>query len=178
MTVESLISGLLEELGKDPDSEGLKDTPRRVAAFWREWLDHEPPKLTTFDSQGFHEMIIQTGIPFYSMCEHHMLPFFGVATVAYIPVDRIIGLSKITRIVQHHARDLTTQEYLTHKICEELETQLAPQGIAVSLAGRHLCMEMRGVKSPAVTVTNFLSGSFMHDQSTRAEFLKYVKTEL
>lgn len=170
-----LVRELLVACGFDVDREGLLRTPERVGNFYREFLCGRPLcHLTTFDAEGMSEMIVVRSIPFYSLCEHHMLPFFGTATVGYVPTDRIVGLSKIPRIVQHYARDLQNQERLTQLIANCLDDTLKPKGVGAILHGRHLCMEMRGIAvAGAVTTTAALRGVFLEDERARREFLDY-----
>jgi GTP cyclohydrolase I len=170
---------LLQALGHDTQREGLVDTPNRVAKFLADWSTPQPFAFTTFASEGMSEMVVQVGIPFFSLCEHHMLPFFGTAAVAYIPGERIVGLSKLARCVQHHARGLQNQERITMAVAEDLQRALSPIGVGVVLRARHLCMEMRGVRShDTCTVTSRLTGALMEDASARSEFLALSRQEL
>lgn len=164
---------ILTRLGVDLAAPGLAATPDRMAKFWAEFIQGAAPfELTTFPADGMDEMVIQTGIPFYSMCEHHLLPFFGTAAVAYLPKDNILGLSKLTRVVQYHARGLQNQERITHDTARSLDLALDANGVAVLLRARHMCMEMRGVRtSDTHTTTVFLTGRFRDDARTRAEFM-------
>jgi GTP cyclohydrolase I len=156
----------------DPSREGLQETPERVLRFYREWAKDEPFNLTTFDAEGYDQMIVQRQIPFYSLCEHHLLPFFGTATVAYVPNEKIVGLSKLARTVQHFARRPQNQERITRSVAHLLDETLRPKGVAVVLRARHLCMEMRGVRVPgAETVTSALLGVFLDKPEARAELL-------
>lgn len=169
--VKDAITYLLAGLGEDISREGLRDTPARVAKFYREHIEREPVVLTSFQNEGIDELIVQTGIPFYSLCEHHMVPFFGTATVAYLPGERIVGLSKLARLVQYHARGLQNQERITTQVADALEA-LEPKAIGVILRARHLCMEMRGVKTQgAQTATSDLRGALRTNQALRMEFL-------
>src|SRR5215471_4088272 len=130
--------------------------------------------FTTFDAEGMNEMVVVRQVPFYSLCEHHLLPFFGTATVGYVPADRIVGLSKIPRLVQHLARDLQNQERLAAQIADKFGDVLKPKGVGVILHARHLCMEMRGVAiAGAVTTTSALRGVFLDDPRARREFLDF-----
>lgn len=163
---------LLETLGENPTREGLRDTPKRVMKFYREFLTPPEFNFTTFDGEGADEMIIQKDIPFFSLCEHHLAPFFGTATVAYIPDGKIVGLSKLARTVDMFARRFQNQERITSQIAEKLQEELSPQGVAVTLKARHFCMEMRGIKTHDVqTITTKLSGAFRDKPEARAEFL-------
>jgi GTP cyclohydrolase I len=173
---ESTVISLLQLLDPEPYREGLKDTPRRVAKFYKEFVLPEPFTFTTFDAEGYDEMILVDNIPFYSLCEHHLAPFFGTAAVAYIPGTRMVGLSKIPRTVDAYARRLQNQERMTVQIARAMETALDPRGVAVMIKARHLCMEMRGIKKPgAETTTIKVTGLFMTDEKTRAEFLSRLK---
>ncbi len=179
--LEHLVERQLLELGEDPSREGLADTPRRVAESLRfltegygmEALDAVGDAL--FD-QEYDEMVLVKDIPFYSLCEHHLLPFFGTCHVAYMPKGRVIGLSKIPRLVDAFAHRLQLQERLTREIAEGLEETVHPLGVGVVMEGRHLCMEMRGVEKPGgSTVTSCMLGIFRTDARTRAEFLALVR---
>ena len=166
---------ILKAIGEDPEREGLKETPRRYIKFLKEFTEEKEFKFTTFDGEGTDEMILQTNIPFYSLCEHHVAPFFGFAAVAYIPGKRIVGLSKLARVVDLYANKLQNQERITSQIVERLEEELNPRGVAVSLRAQHLCMCMRGVKKHDTwTTTSKLSGIFKEDQAARKEFLSYI----
>ena len=168
-----VIAELLAHLDKDPGREGLRDTPERYKRFLDEFLDPKPPKITIFDSEGYDEMVLQTRIPFYSMCEHHLLPFFGYGAIAYIPDKKIIGLSKLARILDHVSRRLQNQERITKQVAEFLNEAVSPKGVGVVLQARHLCMEMRGVQKPeTMTTTSCVMGIFKSDPRTRAEFIR------
>src|SRR5688572_5298695 len=164
---------LLLALGIDVDAEGLRDTPRRVAAAYAELLTPKPFSATTFPNDGgYDELVVARGIPFHSLCEHHMLPFVGVAHVAYLPGERILGLSKLARVVDWFARSLQVQERLTTQIAGWLQQELQPKGVGVVLEAEHLCMSLRGVqKQGATTVTSALHGLVRDDARTRQEFL-------
>ena len=164
---------LLLALGADPDSEGLIDTPRRVARAYTELLTYEPFDMTTFpNDEGYDELVVVRDIPFHSLCMHHLLPFHGTATVAYIPDERILGLSKLARVVDMFARDLQVQERLTKQVANWLEQHLRPKGVGVVLEAEHMCMTLRGVQKPgARTVTSALHGLVREDLRTRGEFL-------
>ena len=164
---------LLRALGADVDSESLRDTPRRVAAAYAELLTPQPFRATTFPSEdGYDGLIVARAIPFHSLCMHHMLPFHGIAHVGYLPGARIIGLSKLGRVVELFARDLQIQERLTVQIADWLQAELEPKGVGVVLEAEHLCMSLRGVQKPgASTVTSALYGAVRDDARTRQEFL-------
>jgi GTP cyclohydrolase IA len=163
---------LLRALGADVEDEGLEDTPRRVADAYSELLTPRPFRATTFPNDGYDELIVACGIPFHSLCMHHLLPFQGVAHIGYLPKRRLIGLSKLGRVVELFARDLQIQERLTTQIANWLEEELEPEGVGVVLEAEHLCMSLRGVqKQGAKTVTSALHGVVRDDARTRQEFL-------
>jgi GTP cyclohydrolase I len=170
---EQAVRELLLALGRDITDEGLRETPRRVAAAFDELLTHEPVSLTTFPNEaGYDELVVVKAIPFHSLCMHHLLPFHGVAHVAYLPGDRIIGLSKLARVVEAYARDLQVQERLTMQVADCLERHLRPKGVGVVLEAEHMCMTLRGVQKPgARTTTSTLRGLLRDDARTRGEFL-------
>jgi GTP cyclohydrolase I len=164
---------LLLELGADVESVGFKDTPRRVADAYVELLTPRPFRATTFpNDDGYDELVVARAIPFHSLCMHHLLPFHGVAHVGYLPAERIIGLSKLGRVVELFARELQTQERLTTQIAGWLQRELRPKGVGVVVEAEHMCMSMRGVqKVGAKTVTSALHGLIRDDGRTRQEFL-------
>ena len=164
---------LLCALGADVDSESLSETPRRVADAYAELLTPQPFRATTFpNDDGYDGLIVARAIPFHSLCMHHMLPFHGIAHIGYLPAERIIGLSKLGRVVELFARDLQIQERLTLQIAEWLQAELEPKGVGVVLEAEHLCMSLRGVqKLGARTVTSALRGAVRDDARTRQEFL-------
>jgi GTP cyclohydrolase I len=164
---------LLRALGADPDAPGLADTPRRMAEAYAELLTPIPFEPTTFpNADGYDELVLAGSMPFHSLCEHHLLPFAGVAHVGYLPGERIIGLSKLARVVELFARDLQVQERLTQQIADWLDDHLAPRGVGVVLEAEHTCMSLRGVqKQGSRTVTSALHGLVREDPRTRQEFL-------
>jgi GTP cyclohydrolase I len=170
---EAAATRLLEALGADLGAEGLRETPRRMAAAYAELLTPEPFSPTTFPNEdGYDELVLVRAIPFHSLCMHHLLPFHGLAHVAYLPDERIVGLSKLARVVEMFARDLQVQERLTTQIADWIEEKLRPKGVGVVLEAEHLCMSMRGVqKFGATTVTSALHGQVRDDPRTRGEFL-------
>jgi GTP cyclohydrolase IA len=171
--VADAVRALLVALGQDPDSEVLRETPRRVAGAYAELLEPPPFDLTTFpNDEGYDELVMTRDIPFSSLCEHHLLPFVGVAHVAYIPGERILGLSKLARVVDLFARRLQVQERLTKQVATWLRDQLSPKGVGVVLEAEHMCMTIRGVRAPGTrTVTSALYGRLRDDPRTRTEFL-------
>ncbi|MGH2957116.1 MAG: GTP cyclohydrolase I FolE [Solirubrobacterales bacterium] len=170
---EEAARGLLRALGKEPDSEHLRETPRRVAQAYAELLSPVPFEATTFpNEEGYDELVLVRDIPFQSLCAHHLLPFHGTAHVAYLPGERIIGLSKLGRVVDLFAHDLQVQERLTTQVADWVEEKLAPRGVGVIVEAEHLCMSLRGVQKPgASTVTSALRGLIRDDPRTRQEFL-------
>lgn len=164
---------LLTALDVDLEDESLRETPRRVAAAYGELLTPQPFTATTFpNAEGYDEMVVARRIPFHSLCEHHLIPFVGVAHVAYLPGERIVGLSKLARVVEHFARRLQVQERMTVQIADWLERELQPKGVGVVLDAEHFCMTLRGVQKPgARTTTSALRGHVRDDARTRAEFL-------
>lgn len=176
MEISENVTRILQYLGEDSKREGLKETPARYIKFLKEFYDTPEFKLTTFKNEGIDEMILVKDIPFYSLCEHHMAPFFGTASIAYIPNETIVGISKLPRTLEKFARRLQNQERITHDVADFLMKELKPEGVAVVLKARHLCMEMRGVKkSGAQTVTSHMAGCFKTDLNCRQEFLKLIE---
>lgn len=178
--IQDSVYNLLLNIGEDPERQGLQRTPERVARMYDELTagyHTDPVKLINdalFDVE-YNEMVVVKDIEFYSLCEHHMLPFLGKAHVAYIPEGKVIGLSKIPRIVDLFARRLQVQERMTQQIAEFIDQVLHPQGVAVVIEGAHMCSMMRGVKKAnASMVTSALLGTFKSDQKTRAEFMNHI----
>ncbi len=178
--VESAVRQILVEIGEDPDRQGLLGTPERVHRMYTELTAGyhvDPDRLinnAVFDV-AYSEMVVVKDIPFYSLCEHHLLPFFGTAAVAYIPRGRVIGLSKIPRVVEMYARRLQVQERLTQQIADFLQERLSPQGVGVVLEATHLCAVMRGVRKPGtVMTTSAVLGLFRTRDRTRAEFFAHL----
>ena len=164
---------LLRALGCNLDDESVRDTPRRLAETYAELLTPLPFTATTFaNDEGYDELVVARDIPFHSLCEHHLLPFHGVAHVGYIPGERIVGLSKLARVVDLYARRLQVQERLTTQVARWLCDTLAPRGAGVVIEAEHLCMSLRGVQKPgARTITSALHGTVRDDPRTRQEFL-------
>ena len=175
---ERAVTDLLAALGQDPASEQLLDTPRRVAATYAELLTPAPFTPTTFpNDEGYDELVLVRAIPFQSLCEHHLLPFAGVAHVGYLPADRILGLSKLARVVELFSRRLQLQERLTTQVADWLQDQLAPKGVGVVLEAEHLCMSLRGVRAAGThTVNSALHGLLRSDPRSRQEFLALTRT--
>ena len=166
------VADLLTALGRDPHSTHLADTPRRVAHAYAEMLTPREFELTTFpNDEGYDELVLAKDIPVQSLCEHHLLPFQGVAHVGYLPGERILGLSKLARVVEMFARRPQVQERLTQQVADWLQTTLGPRGVGVVIEAEHLCMTMRGVRTGGVsTVTSALQGHLREDAAARAEF--------
>jgi GTP cyclohydrolase I len=163
----------LRALGVPVDAPGLEDTPRRMVDAYAELLTPRPFDLTTFpNEEGYDELVLARGIPVQSVCEHHMLPFTGVAHVGYLPGERIVGLSKLARVVELFARRPQVQERLTVQVANWLQAQLSPRGVGVVVEAEHLCMTLRGVQAPGTTtITSALQGVLREDPRSRAEFL-------
>jgi GTP cyclohydrolase I len=178
--VEAAVYQILQEIGEDPDRQGLQGTPERVHRMYTELTAGyhvDPERLINgaiFDVD-YSEMVVVKDVPFYSLCEHHLLPFFGTASVAYIPRGRVIGLSKIPRIVEMYARRLQVQERLTQQIADFLQERLDPQGVGVVIEATHLCAVMRGVRKPGTVMTTAaVLGIFRSKDKTRAEFFAHL----
>ncbi len=179
--MQQLIRQLLAELGEDPTREGLLDTPKRVEKalkFLTSGYDMDPDELLNgaLFTVDYSEMVIVKDIDFYSLCEHHLLPFFGKCHVAYLPRTKVIGLSKIPRLVDMFSRRLQLQERLTNQIAETIQNTVTPLGVAVVMEGTHLCMAMRGVeKQNSFAVTSAMLGGFRDNARTRMEFLELIR---
>jgi GTP cyclohydrolase I len=173
---EAAARDLLLALGTDLSEEGVADTPRRVAAAYAELLTPISFEATTFpNDEGYDELVLARDIPFHSLCQHHLLPFHGVAHVAYLPGERIVGLSKLARVVEAYSRDLQVQERLTVQVADWMQETLSPRGVGVVFEAEHLCMTLRGVRKPGSrTVTSALRGLLRDDPRTRQEFLSLV----
>jgi len=174
---ERAVQDLLRALGREPDSEHLADTPRRVAHAFHEMLTPREFDLTTFpNDEGYDELVLARQIPVQSLCEHHLLPFRGVAHVGYLPAGRILGLSKLARVVELFARDLQVQERLTTQVAGWLQEHLEPKGVGVVIEAEHLCMSLRGVQAVGSrTVTSALHGVLREDARARQEFFTLAK---
>ena len=179
--IEPIITSMLKELGEDPGRAGLQSTPQRVARamrFFCQGYQQDPVKILNnalFDVT-YDEMVIVKDIEFYSLCEHHLLPFFGRVHVAYIPDGKVVGLSKIPRLVEMFSRRLQVQEKLTTQIAETLDRVLTPKGVAVVIEAVHLCMMMRGVaQQNSSAITSSIKGAFETDSKTRAEFMELIR---
>ena len=181
--IKDLIHNLLVQIGEDPDREGIARTPERVAKAWDFFASGYTQDLDSIINnavftEDYDEMVTIKDIDFFSLCEHHLLPFFGKAHVAYIPNGKIIGLSKVPRIINMFSHRLQVQERMTQQIAESLNDVLVPKGVAVVLEGEHMCMQMRGVeKQNSYATTSFMTGLFRKDSKTRDEFLKIISLQ-
>ena len=175
--IEATILQLLRLLDFDPyDDANLKDTPARVARFWKEFLEYDPGNIeVTFEAIRVDQMVVVKGIPAFSLCSHHLLPMSLIVHVGYIPIKRVLGLSKIPRIVQKYAHTLQLQERLTAQIATHVEEAANPLGVAVVIQGVHSCMTMRGIRSPGEMVTSDLRGAFRDVAEARQEFFSILK---
>jgi len=179
--IAPMVQALLREIGEDPTRDGLEQTPSRVAKafrFFTQGYQQSPREVLSealFDV-SYDEMVLVKDIEFYSLCEHHMLPFFGRAHVAYIPNGKVLGLSKVARLVEIFARRLQVQERLTVEVAETIEKELRPRGVAVVIEAIHLCMMMRGVQQQnSFAITSSLRGVFQSDSKTRSEFMELIR---
>lgn len=175
---ERASADLLIALGQPVDSEGMAETPRRMAQAFAELLTGPPFDFTTFpNTEGYDGLVLVRDIPIRSLCEHHMLPFVGVAHIGYLPADRVLGLSKLARLVEFFAHRAQTQERLTKQVAEQLWAQLSPRGVGVVVEAEHTCMSLRGVRAVGTsTVTSALFGTVRDDAAARAEFLALTRT--
>jgi GTP cyclohydrolase I len=180
--IKLAVASIIEAIGENPLREGIKDTPQRVAEMYDELfsgLDADPKAELVVDfGEGYEEMVILRDIPFYSMCEHHLLPFYGIAHVGYIPSPggRVVGVSKLARVVEICARRPQLQERMTRQIADAIFEALQPIGVAVVIQAEHLCMVMRGIKKPGTTViTSSVRGNFRSKVATRSEFLSLIQ---
>ncbi|MDG2243279.1 MAG: GTP cyclohydrolase I FolE [Rhodospirillaceae bacterium] len=178
---EEAVRTLIKWAGDDPDREGLLGTPDRVARSYKEffagyWQDPESILRTTFEeTEGYDEMVVLRDIDYESHCEHHMVPIIGKAHIAYLPNNRVVGISKLARVAEAYAKRLQIQEKMTAQIAKTINDVLAPKGVAVVVEGNHECMSTRGVHKPDVTmVTSTMLGAFRDDPSTRREFLAFI----
>jgi GTP cyclohydrolase I len=175
---ERAVAALLRALGRDPASDHLADTPRRVADAYAELLTGRQFDLTTFpNDDGYDGLVLARDVPVHSLCEHHLLPFTGVAHIGYLPGERILGLSKLARVLELFSRDLQVQERLTQQVADWLQDNLAPRGVGVVVEASHLCMSLRGVRAEGSrTITSALHGALREDPRTRAEFFALTGT--
>lgn len=175
--LELTVKVLLQNIGEDPDREGLRDTPERVARFWREFIDYDPGKVdVTFESVQVDQMVVVKGIRVYSLCEHHLLPFWCDVSIGYITRGRVLGLSKLARVAHKYAHRLQIQERLVQQIADEIARLACTNDVAVLAEGVHMCMLMRGIKSEATMVTSAMYGTFRDKPACRTEFLNLVRS--
>lgn len=178
--IEDAVASIIEAIGEDPTREGSAGTPRRIAEMYAELFDgmgiDPKQELAVGFDEGHHEMVILKDVPFYSLCEHHFLPFYGVAHVGYIPKGRVVGASKLARVVETLAKRPQIQERLTTQIADTIVEALNPEGVAVVIQAEHLCMTMRGIKKPGSNIlTSATRGLFRRSPLTRSEFLSLVQ---
>lgn len=182
-SVKELIKQIIFSVGENPNRDGLKETPKRVVKVYEELLSgykmNPNKEIKLFDSRGFNELIIVTDIEFYSLCEHHMLPFFGKVHIGYVPSEKILGLSKFSRIVEMYSKRLQTQENLTKQIFDLLENNLSPKGLIVAIEANHLCIRMRGVKGKgSSTKTTIKNGVFLERADLIDQFFRDTKINI
>lgn len=174
--LERIGKDLLVAIGEDPEREGIADTPKRFARWWREFIDYDPGTMdTTFEAQNSDAIVAVTGVRVWSLCEHHLLPFNSTLSMAYIPRDRVLGLSKFARIAHNVAHRLQLQERLVNEIADEIQEATGSPDVAIIGAGEHLCMTMRGVRTYGSMRTSVMRGVFQDEDRARAEFLMLVK---
>lgn len=174
--IESLITELLIEIGEDPTRDGLLETPKRVAKYWKEFIDYEPGKINTaFEAVNADQMVIVSNIKVWSLCEHHLVPFNSTISIGYITKNKVLGLSKFARIAHKHAHKLQLQEKLVEDIAKEVSELVETDNVAVFAEGQHLCMVARGIKTDGKMITSVMNGVFRAESETRNEFLQLVK---
>lgn len=174
--IESLITELLIEIGEDPKRDGLLETPKRVAKYWKEFIDYEPGKIdTAFEAVNADQMVIVSNIKVWSLCEHHLVPFNSTISIGYITKNKVLGLSKFARIAHKHAHKLQLQEKLVEDIAKEVSKLVETDNVAVFAEGQHLCMVARGIKTDGKMITSVMNGVFRAESETRNEFLQLVK---
>lgn len=168
---------LLFAIGENPEREGLRGTPERFANWWREFIYYDPGTLDTcFESVTTNQMVVVSGMRVWSLCEHHLLPFWCDIAIGYIARDKVLGLSKFARIAHKHAHSLQLQERLCHQIADEISGIVGSDDVAVLARGRHLCMEMRGIRTPGVMTSSIMRGLFYDKSEARMEFLKLIES--
>lgn len=172
--IEEAIERILRRYD-DPMRPGVIETPKRAAKALAEMLTPQEFNFTLFDANGYNQMIVEKNVPVFSLCEHHLLPFYGTCSIGYIPRDKIVGISKIARTVDFFARRLNTQEYLTQNIADYIDEKLQPQGVGVVIKAVHLCQVMRGAKARGEMVTSALKGIFLDKDGVKQEFMEFVK---
>jgi GTP cyclohydrolase I len=173
--IERATRMILTAIGEDPTREGLRGTPSRYARWWQEFIEHDSGnRVAVFEPITTDQMVVVSGMDVWSICEHHLLPFSSRVTVGYIAEDRVLGLSKFARIAHRHAHKLQIQERLVHEIADEVQTLAQTKNVGVLAQGEHLCMSMRGARTPATMTTSVLRGIFRYSADARAEFLSIV----
>lgn len=176
--LKAICLALLTEIGEDPTRDGLKDTPRRFADWWEEFINYQPGRIDVkFETSQIDQLVIVKGLKVWSLCEHHLLPFHAKVTIAYISNGRLIGLSKMARVAHLYAHGLQVQERLVNQIADEVQRISGSPSVAVLATGKHLCMEMRGIKTEGEMVASCLRGLFKDDPRTRAELFELIKTQ-
>lgn len=174
--LEKIGRELLVAIGEDPDREGISDTPKRFAKWWAEFIDYDPGTIERcFNIGNCDEIVAVTGIKVWSLCEHHLLPFSATVAIAYIPLDSVLGLSKFGRIAHEAAHRLQVQERMTQQIADRIETATGSPNLAVIVTGEHLCMTMRGIRTPSNMHTSVMRGLFKEDHRARAELFDLIK---
>jgi GTP cyclohydrolase I len=174
--IERAYISILEAIGEDVNREGIQDTPKRVARWWSEFIDYDAGKIdTTFEGMSINQMVIVKDIKVWSLCEHHLLPFWCNISIGYISREKVLGLSKFARIANKHAHKLQIQEKLVDDIAKEIIELIDCKDVAVIGNGEHLCMSMRGIKTPHSMISSSINGVFMDDYKTRSEFLNLIK---
>lgn len=175
--LEAICRDLLTEIGEDPTRDGLRETPRRWAKMWREFVDYQPGALgTVFECRHSDQMVIVSGMRVWSLCEHHLLPFWCDVSIGYITHSHLIGLSKLARIAHAHAHKLQVQEQLGRDIAEEVSARTGSPDVAVLLRGEHTCMTMRGIRTTGLMTSSVVLGAFKTNDAARAEFLSLVRS--
>jgi len=173
--LETIAHDLLIAIGEDPHREGLKETPRRFASLWKEFIDYDPGNTETcFESVTTDQMVVISGMRVWSLCEHHLLPFWCDVSIGYIACDKVLGLSKFARIAHKYAHTLQLQERLCHQIADELTKIIGTNDVAVLASGHHLCMEMRGIRTPGLMTSSITRGIFRESSEARMEFMQLI----
>ena len=174
--IEQLGRRLLTLIGEDPDREGLRETPKRWAKWWMDFIQYEPGKIeTTFEAVSVNQVVVVSGIRVWSLCEHHLLPFWCDVSVGYLTKEKVLGLSKVARIAHKHAHRLQIQERLINQIADSMEEITGSQDVAVQARGEHLCMTMRGIKTPSIVASSEMRGIFRDSPPARQEFLDLAR---
>jgi len=173
--IEQAYTMILEAIGENPEREGIQETPKRVAKWWKEFIDYDAGKInTTFQGMSIDQMVIIKDIKVWSLCEHHLLPFWCNVSIAYISKEKVLGLSKFARIANKHAHKLQIQEQLVDNIAKDISGIIESDDVAVIANGEHLCMSMRGIKTPHTMISSSMNGVFIDDHKARSEFLNLI----